>query len=185
MDILLGFTPYVAFFVIMRIGAIEAAMWAAFAVAVLVALMGRWRGHTPKILEIGAVALFGALAAFTAMAHWDWSLTAVRLAVDLGLLAIVLVSIAVGRPFTMQYARERVQQEYWQTPLFLVVNRRITWVWAGVFAVLVLAHAITVISLVPVWVDPVLTAAAFAYALNFTARYPDKARKAAGLQRAA
>jgi len=32
---------------------------------------------------------------------------------------------------------------------------------------------------------PVLTAAAFAYALNFTARYPDKARKAAGLQRAA
>ena len=145
MDILLGFTPYVAFFVIMRIGAIEAAMWAAFAVAVLVALMGRWRGHSPKILEIGAVVLFGALAAFTAIAHWDWSLTTVRLAVDLGLLAIVLVSIAVSRPFTMQYARERVPQEYWQTPLFLAINRWITWVWAGAYAVLVLAHAITVV----------------------------------------
>jgi intracellular septation protein A len=100
-EILLGFTPYLAFFVVIRIGAVEAAMWAAFAVAVLVVLYGRWRGRSAKILEIGAVALFGALAVFTAVAHWDWSLMAVRFAVDLGLLAIVLISTAIGRPFTM------------------------------------------------------------------------------------
>jgi len=142
-DIFLGFAPYVAFFVVLRMGIVEAAMWAAFAVAALVALYGRWRGRSAKILEIGGVALFGLLALFTAVSHWEWTLTAVRLAVDLGLLAIVLVSIAVGRPFTIQYARERIAEQYWQTPLFLAVNRRITWVWAAAFAVLVAAHVAT------------------------------------------
>jgi hypothetical protein len=128
-DIFLGFAPYVAFFVVLRVGTVEAAMWAAFAVAALVALYGRWRGRSAKILEVGAVTLFGLLALFTAVSHWEWTLTAVRLAVDLGLLAIVLVSIAIGRPFTMQYARERIPEQHWQTPLFLAINRRITWVW--------------------------------------------------------
>jgi len=184
-DILLGFTPYLAFFVVIRIGAVEAAMWAAFAVAVLIALYGRWRGRSAKILEIGAVVLFGAIAGFTAVAHWDWSLMAVRFAVDLGLLAIVLISIAIGRPFTMQYARERVAEEYWQTPIFLAINRRITWVWAAAFTALVVAHAATVFSLIPVWMDLVVTILAFSYAVNFTARYPERARKAAGSQSAA
>jgi hypothetical protein len=184
-DILLGFTPYVAFFVVLRIAAVGTAMWAAFALAVMIALYGRWRGRSVKILEIGAVALFGALAVFTTVAHCNWTLTGVRLAVDLGLLGIVLISIALGRPFTMQYACGRVTPEYWQTPLFLAINRRITWVWAGAFAALVIAHAMTALALVPVWTDAVVTILAFGYALNFTARYPDKARKAAGLESAA
>jgi hypothetical protein len=70
-DIFLGFAPYVAFFVVLRMGTVEAAMWAAFAVAALVALYGRWRGRSAKILEIGGVALFGLLALFTAVSHWD------------------------------------------------------------------------------------------------------------------
>src|SRR6516164_5058454 len=51
--------------------------------------------------------------------HWEWTLTAVRLAVDLGLLAIVLVSIAVGRPFTIQYARERIADSIGKRRFFL------------------------------------------------------------------
>ncbi len=56
--------------------------------------------------------------------------------------------------------------------------------WAAAFAALVLAHAATVVSLVPVWADAVVTILAFVYALNFTARYPEKARKMAGLEKA-
>jgi len=185
LQIFLGFTPYLAFFVGIRIGSVDAAMWIAFVVAVLVALYGRWRGRSVKILEVGVVTLFGALAVFTGVTHWDWSLTAVRFAVDLGLLAIVLISIAIGRPFTLQYARERVAEGYWQSPLFLAINRRITWVWAAAFAALVTAHAAVVFSRVPVWLDLVVTVLAFSYAINFTARYPEKARKSAATQRAA
>ena len=100
-------------------------------------------------------------------------------------MTIVLISMVIGRPFTLQYARERVPEQHWRTPLFLAVNRRITGVWAGAFAVLVTAHAVTVFSFVPIWVDPVVTILAFIYAVRFTARYPEKARKEAGLQRAA
>jgi hypothetical protein len=52
---------------------------------------------------------------------------AVRLAVAAGLPAIVLASLAAGRPFTLQYARERVPKQYWHAPLFLTINRRIAW----------------------------------------------------------
>ena len=43
---------------------------------------------------------------FSALAKAHWSIVAVRLAVDIGLFLIVLVSLAVRRPFTIQYARE-------------------------------------------------------------------------------
>lgn len=185
MNILLGFTPYVAFFAVMRLAPVAVAMGAAFAVAVFLALAGYRRGRAPKILELGALALFGALAVFTSIAHWRWTLMTVRLAVDLGLFAIILVSIAIGRPFTMQYARERVAPEYWQTPLFLAINRRIAWVWAAIFALHVIAHAATVAWLLPIWIDTGLSLLALAYGVIFTARYPERARKAAGLQRAA
>lgn len=66
------------------------------------------------MLETDYVELFGTL--FTAAARWHWTLTAVRLVVDLGLLGIVLISIALCRQFTMRHARERVAREYWQTP---------------------------------------------------------------------
>jgi hypothetical protein len=184
MNIVLGFTPYVAFFIVMRIGPVEAAMWAAFAVAVLLALHGRWRGRSAKLLEIGGVVLFGVLAVVTSVAHWNWNVTAVRLAVDLGLLAIVLISLAIGRPFTVQYARERVPEQQWQSPLFLSVNRRIAWVWAGAIAALVVAHAGVVATLVPVWIDALVTILAFSYAASFTARYPARARRAAGVENA-
>jgi len=90
------------------------------------------------------------------------------------------------RPPVYDTVRARAHSgQYWQTPLFLAVNRRITWVWAAAFAVLVATHVATLFFSVPAWIDGVVTAAAFVYATAFTARYPEKARKAAGLQRAA
>ena len=65
----------------------------------------------------------------------------VRLAVDRGLLAIVVVSLAVRRPFTLQYTRERVPAQFWGSPVFLATNRTISPVWAAAFAVLVAADA--------------------------------------------
>jgi len=97
----------------------------------------------------------------------------VRLAVDAGLLAIVLVSLAIGRPFTLQYARERVPEAYWAMPLFLTTNRIITMVWAGAFAALVAADALAEwVPAVPLWVDVAGSVAAFAAAVWFSRWYP-------------
>jgi hypothetical protein len=70
-----------------------------------------------KVLEVGSLALFGALLLYTLIAAPDWTVATVRLAVDGGLLAIVLVSLAIGMPFTLQYARESVPKELWTSPI--------------------------------------------------------------------
>ena len=91
----------------------------------------RWHGEAVKILEVGSLALFGALSAYTWLAAPEWTVATVRLAVDAGLLAIVLVSLAIDRPFTLQYARERVPEAFWAMPLFLTTNRIISAAWAS------------------------------------------------------
>jgi hypothetical protein len=98
MNILLGFAPYIAFFLFMQAASIDLGLWAALIVAVLNAGRNWARSGLPKLLELGTVLLFAALAVFTSAAHWKWTVMAVRLAVDAGLLAIVLASLAAGTP---------------------------------------------------------------------------------------
>jgi hypothetical protein len=42
--------------------------------------------------------------------------------VDVGLLVIVVVSMAMRSPFTLKYAREQVPAELWNKPDFLHTN---------------------------------------------------------------
>jgi hypothetical protein len=180
MNILLGFAPYIAFYLLMRTVSIDAGLWAALVVAVLIGARNWTRSGSLKVLEAGTVLIFMAMVIFTAAEHWKWTVMAVRLAVDAGLLAIVLVSLAIGRPFTLQYARERIAEQYWHTPLFLTINRGITFAWAAALATLVAAHAAVIfVPVVPWWLDIVLTISVLAAALRFTELYPKYASKKA------
>jgi hypothetical protein len=49
-------------------------------------------------------------------------------------LLIVLVSMAIGQPFTLQHARESVSPALWREAEFVRVNVAITAVWAAAFA---------------------------------------------------
>ncbi|HXC12181.1 MAG TPA: hypothetical protein VNV39_05005 [Stellaceae bacterium] len=180
MNTLLSFAPYIAFYVAISVVTVETALWIAAAVALLIACWNWARSRSPEVLEIGSVVVFAALAAFTAAFHWPWALIAVRLAVDSGLLAVVLFSLAIDRPFSLQYARKRAPPEVWNTPLFMSVNRRITWVWAAAFAAMAAAHAAVVfVPGTPSWIGTAVTIAALFCAFRFTARYPDAARRSA------
>ena len=79
--------------------------------------------------------LFGVLTLYTLAARPDWSVAGVRLAVDGGLALIVLVSLVIRRPFTLQYAKEQVPQQFWNNPIFLRTNDLITGAWLGAFLV--------------------------------------------------
>lgn len=128
----------------------------------------------PKVLEIGTLLLFGALALYGALAGAAWSIAGVRLAVDAGLLFIVLVSIAIGQPFTLQYARESVPQEFWRQPEFVRTNVIITAAWAAAFAVMVAVDlAWLLIPTLPQRVVIIVTVLALLGAVKFTGWYPD------------
>ena len=170
---LLAFAPFIAFAAIDRlVGPVEG-MFAGFAVSAALLIRDWSQGRGAKVLEIGTAALFGALGCYALFADPAWSLMGVRLVVDTGLLLIVLVSIAIRQPFTLQYARERVPEPIWALPVFFTTNRRITVVWAMAFAVHVAADAAAeYVPAVPLWLDIVASIAAFLGAVWFTRWYP-------------
>jgi len=178
MSILLSLSPFVVFFVLMRLHSPLAGLVGAVVVSLLLCLRMVRQGESLKILEVGSLVVFGALTAYTLLAAPAWSVATVRLAVDLGLLAIAVVSLAIGRPFTLQYARERVPEPIWALPVFYTTNRLITAVWAGAFAVLVAADALAEYVLaVPIWVDVVASVVAFAGAVWFSRWYPEAVQR--------
>lgn len=180
MSILLSLSPFAVFFVVMRLRSPMAGLIGALAVSLLLCARMRGRGEAVKILEVGSLVLFGLLTAYTWLAAPRWTVATVRLAVDAGLLAIVVVSLGIGRPFTLQYARERVPEQFWEMPIFLTTNRIITAVWAGAFAVLVAADAAAEwLPAVPLWLDVAASIAAFVGAVWFTRWYPAMVRRRA------
>jgi hypothetical protein len=182
MNILLSLSPFIAFFILMRLVHPLAGMVGAFVVSLLLGFLQWRRGESVKLLEIGSLALFGALAFYTLVAAPEWTVATVRLAVDTGLFTIALVSLLIGQPFTLQYARESVPKEFWSSPLFLSTNRWITAVWTAAFAVMAGADAAAqYIEAIPLWFDISATAAAFATALWFTRRSAAQARRRAAL----
>nr|WP_314073834.1 hypothetical protein [uncultured Roseococcus sp.] len=178
MSILLAFLPFLVFAVVDRtIGATEGLVAGAVTSLGMLARDVFIFRASPKILEIGTVLLFGGLAAYAVFGSPDWSLMEVRLRVDLGLLAIVLASLAVRRPFTMQYARESVPRELWNSPEFIRANDVITAVWAMAFFVMVLADlALIFMPSIRPAVGILATVAALVGAVKFTNWYPNRTK---------
>ncbi|SFU96601.1 hypothetical protein SAMN02799631_03467 [Methylobacterium sp. 174MFSha1.1] len=172
MNLLVSFAPFFAFAVLIHLGYVEAALWAGALVAAALMLRDRLvLGRSLKILEAGTLVLFAGLAIYTRATGQTWTIPAVRLVVDAGLLVIVLASLAAGRPFTVQYARETTPPEVWSTPEFGRVNRAVTLAWAAAFAVLVLADAAMVfVPEIPRRLDILATVLALVGAYKFTAR---------------
>jgi hypothetical protein len=102
MSVLLGLTPFITFFALTRLVHPLAGLVGAFTVALLLGFVQWRRGESVKVLEIGSLALFGALVLYTLVARPEWTVATVRLAVDGGLFAIAFVSLLIGQPFTLQ-----------------------------------------------------------------------------------
>lgn len=176
MNIALSFAPFIVFALLSgTVGALPALLAAALVSAALLA-RSRFAGASPKILELGSLILFAGLALYVGLTGAAPSAIAVKLSVDVGLFLIVVVSMAVGRPFTIQYAREEVPAEFWESPRFKRVNMVITAVWALAFLVIVLAEAalLAIPTLSPALGVPIVVAALVG-AMLFTRWYP-KAR---------
>lgn len=175
---LLAFAPFVVFAVIDRLlGATEGLFAGTAMSAALILRDVVTPGRRQKILEMGTFVLFGGLALYTALSGAAWSVIGVRLCVDAGLLLIVLASIVSGRPFTLQYARERIAPEFWGQPEFLRTNYVLSSVWALAFAVIVAAElALLYLPDLPPRLGVIAIAVVLFGAFKFTAWYPDRPR---------
>jgi len=145
-QILLGFLPWVAFSMIStRVGpgAVGTAALLALVLAAVFVVRSVMRGESPKLLEVTAVVTFAAMGAWALLdpASDDFLAFYGRGAVALILAAVITASLAI-RPFTEQYARAAVPQQYWDSPQFHAVNRRISAAWAGAVGIMGIGHLI-------------------------------------------
>lgn len=173
MKIMLGFLPFVAFALASalgysKLGLLAGALIAAASIVRDVIAPGR----KPKMLEIGTFVLFSALAVFAWTVDMALSIALVRICVDGGLLLIVLMTIVIKKPFTLEYAKERVDASLWNNPSFLHTNMMVSAAWAVAFAVIVLADVALWRNVLSGRLITLIIVGALYAAIRFTTWYP-------------
>jgi len=180
MTLFLILAPFGAFAMLMLVASSTVSLFAAAAVALGVIAWDVWRGGSLKLLAAGSLLLFTALGCYLTLIDGHWSAVAVRLAVDGGMLAIALLSLAIRLPFTLQYAREAVDAETMRLPGFVATNYILTMVWSAAFVLMLVADILTIyVPSLPLWVGLGIAFAARNSALYFTRWYPQYRRRVA------
>jgi hypothetical protein len=140
-NIYVAFVPWVLFSVITQHDEVRAAAIVALAAAIAISLPALLAGR-PKALELGAVAAFVgftivALAADPATRDW---LARYARGISAALLALIAFGSLPRTPFTEQYARESVPEQFWSSPRFKQINRQLTAMWGFVFLLMIPSH---------------------------------------------
>jgi hypothetical protein len=181
----MGFAPWIIFSVIEGPGRFAAAAGAAFGAALLILLVGVAIGIKAKLLDLAAIAFFAILLALGLAVGHDAHAWLERWSGEISNAMIVLValgSVVARRPFTLQYAREMTDRDYWESPLFLHINYVLTWVWIGSFFV---TAAVGWYGDGPlhepdnIWTNWIVSIAVLIFAIRFTEWYPSRAKSAA------
>jgi hypothetical protein len=132
------------------------------------------RGRSIKILAAGSVVTFAAVGCYVLLADPGMSVSAVKFSVDAGMLLVILASIAIRRPFTLQYALEEVDAETAKLPGFIRANYIISWVWAASMVAMMIGNvALIYVPGLPIWSSLLIALAARNSAVYFTKWYPE------------
>lgn len=171
MNLVLGFVPFILFAVLMGLS-VDLALWVAFAAAFTLGIRSFLDTRVLKTLDAGSTVLFGSLALFKGFVAPSLPLGIVLLAVDGGLLAVMLISLVLHEPFTLQYAREQATPELWQESDFLRTNYVVTGVWVLALALMTAIDAAAIFTgRISLTVAVGAGLVALAGALTFSARY--------------
>jgi hypothetical protein len=173
MLIFLILAPFGAFSLLMLVCPPAVSLFAAAAIGVAVIAWDIVGGRSIKLLGAGSAILFVGLGLYLTLVDSGWSASAVKLTVDAGTLAISLLSLAIRRPFTLQYAREVVDAETANLPGFLKANDVITGAWTAAFALMLMANLLMIyLPGLPLWSGLAIAFAARNTAAYFTKWYP-------------
>ncbi len=133
MGIIIGFSPWIIYWILAN-ETFRVATLGAFLVS-LVMIVPELRRHRPKILDVGTVAFFAVMTVAALTVDRAWFERFANPLSDGALAAISLLSILVGLPFTMQYARDTVPEQYWKAPGFIRAGYMISSAWCASFII--------------------------------------------------
>jgi hypothetical protein len=180
-----GLAPWIAMSLLSGPGRFEESVSTALGLSILFIYLRLRRGGSLKPLELFEVVYFGSLAMVGLLASDDLTRWLEKWSGEMSSLALAAFTfgtLLVGNPFTLPYAKETTPPEYWDSPIFLSVNRVITLVWALAFTVAAVAglYGNSVLdqpdNFWTAWIIPI---AAMLFAFSFSEWYPDVASAAA------
>jgi len=173
MTIFLILAPFGAFALLMLVTSAQISLFASAAICLAVIGIDVYRGRSIKVLGAGCVVLFAGLGAYVTLVDPSMSHSAVKLTIDVGVLAISLVSLIIGKPFILQYALEEVDAETAKLPGFKKAVYLITWAWNAAFVLMIIGNVLTIyVPGLPLWSSLVIAFAARNSAAYFTTWYP-------------
>ncbi len=136
------FIPWIVYWSLVGNVPFRVAVTIACAISVGLTAQTLLRQRTPKALEVGASVVFVILLVVTFLTNDRFLERWLQPLTNGGLFLITLASILIGKPFTLQYAREHTPPEIAETRGFLRANQIITWVWVIAFALMTLSSLI-------------------------------------------
>ena len=142
MSILVGFAPWIVYWVLVGNVPFEAAVLVALAVAVASFVIGRVKRSPGRTLEIGAIGTFVVLAILTFtlsqsfMEQWMQPLS------NAGIFLVALGGMLTGRPFVREFAEVDQPDEVIANETFTRITNLLTWIWIGAFAGMTVSSAI-------------------------------------------
>src|SRR5262245_10361537 len=177
MTIFLILAPYRAFAFLMLVTSAAISVFASTAACIAVIAFDVWRGRSIKILGVGSVITFVAIGLYVVLIDAALSASAVRFAVDAGILSVTLFSILIRYPFSLQYALEVTDAETAKLPGFMRANYIITWAWAAASLLMMIGNAAMIyVPWLPFWGGLLVAFAARNCAIYFTKWYPQYRR---------
>lgn len=174
--ILAGFLPWIVFGLLSWIGHRPEGVACALVTS---AGQNAWRAHTRnlKSFELATLAFLTIEISAWLSGHGAWFEPWGTVVLNLVLGATAVGTIAAGRPFTWQYARDDWPEPYWRDPMFLRTNAILTWVWAAAFffgaaTALIAIEATRGVVVLRYVVPNLATAFAAVFSFVFPAWYP-------------
>lgn len=181
--LLLGFAPWIAFLFIAH-GSLFRLKLGLVVAALLTLVMAVMKLHKGVVMWVGIV--FFSFASIAVLGFENaWAMRHMGILANGALASGAWITLALGKPFTLEYAREHVAPALWNDPVFLRTNVVMTTVWAVVFTMSAgLAYAKTQDLGQPEWVFEVANYSMMVSCVAFTSWYPVAVRRKAEAARA-
>jgi hypothetical protein len=186
-----GLSPWIVMSLLNGPGRFELSVGIAFGLSALLLVLSVVRGGSPKLLEFADITFFAALGVVGLVVSEGAIEWLERWAGEISNIALVVIasgSMAIRRPFTLQYAREEVDRSLWDNTAFIHTNYVITAFWSAAFLVMAISGFIGDAVLEDsnnLWTGWIFQTGALIVAVQFTRWYPDVAqargRQAAGV----
>lgn len=175
--ILIGFLPWILYFFL--IGTTQTRIDLAVIVAYVSLLTINFKELKKGfILTWVSMLYFSLMLILVVIFHNKWIILHTWILSNATLASIAWLSLMLKNPFTLQYAKEQVDQANWRHPIFVRINQILSLSWAIIFTLCMGLHILQLyLSIIPSWLSQTLTNGLSLLGVFITVKFPKYYRR--------